>query len=172
MKALVEPFPLVPAMCIGFKRSNSEGYIVSQRSIRANRAGTGAAHLISNLATPLNHFRDSLFVHSLSRFPNCIYNGKIGLQRVERLHGGLRTVSAFVQSARSKRIAYCVVTFRHDGEAVMEADDWNDSTRTKLPCYPRHQDMAGIVFRRVAALFQVMLIAADNRAGRWVHGPR
>jgi hypothetical protein len=26
MKALVEPLPLVPAMCIGFSRSNSEGF--------------------------------------------------------------------------------------------------------------------------------------------------
>jgi len=88
MKALVEPLPLVPAMCIGLMRSKSAGYCI-QSVIAVCPRVTKVAHLVSNLATPLNHFGDSPFVHAPPRLAYRIDNREVGLQRIERRNGGL-----------------------------------------------------------------------------------
>ena len=77
----------------------------------------GAAHLVSDFATPLQHFRNGLFVHALARLPDGVHDGEVGLERVQRLHGGLRRVSR----GQIKRAfaAYGIVALRHDGEAVV-----------------------------------------------------
>jgi hypothetical protein len=101
--------------------------------------GTRAAHLVSNLATPLNHLRDRLLVHALARLPYRVHDGEVGLQRVERANGGLRESDA---PRRRALAAYRVVAFRHGGETVVRADGWYDSMRAQLPSYLRHEDMA------------------------------
>lgn len=40
---------------------------------------TGAAHLVSDLVTPFDHFRDCLLVHSLTGLPYGIDDREIGL---------------------------------------------------------------------------------------------
>lgn len=83
MKALVEPFPFVPAMCIGFSRSNSEGWKMVSRDMETM---FGTAHLIANLVAPFNHLWYSLLIHALARLPYRVDNGEIGLQGVECCH--------------------------------------------------------------------------------------
>ena len=64
MKADVEPFPFVPAMCIVLRELNWDG--CSQRSQIENRNSENRrarSYLIANLFAPFYHFRDSLFVH-------------------------------------------------------------------------------------------------------------
>jgi hypothetical protein len=45
MKALVEPLPLVPAMCIGFSRSNSEGWTFRQLPSSSGVIGSRTPHI-------------------------------------------------------------------------------------------------------------------------------
>lgn len=81
--------PLVPAMCIGFSLSNSEGY--SRGLVVTVQAGlAGTAHLIANLATPLEHLWYRLLIHAPARLANGIDNGKVGLQRIQGRDGSLR----------------------------------------------------------------------------------
>jgi hypothetical protein len=110
MKALVEPFPLVPATCMGLSMSNSEGYgIVSCASMSwASRA----AHLISRFATPLEHLGYGLLIHAPARLAYRVDNGEIRLQRVQRRNRGL---SPSAGACVALRCSYCVVAPFHGG---------------------------------------------------------
>ena len=64
MKADVEPFPFVPAMCIVLRELKWDG--CPQRSQFENRnqiTKRVRSYLIANLFAPFYHFRNSLFVH-------------------------------------------------------------------------------------------------------------
>lgn len=97
----------------------------------------GAAHLVSDFATPLYHFRNGLLVHPLSRLSDGVHDGEIGLQRVERLHGGLWTISRVLDGS-CHSTAYSVIALRHDGEAVVRTGEVSDSAWAQLPCNLRH----------------------------------
>jgi hypothetical protein len=49
----------------------------------------GAAHLVSSFATPFHHLRYSLLIHTPTRLADRIYNGEIGLKRVQRRDSSL-----------------------------------------------------------------------------------
>ena len=124
MKALVEPLPLVPAMCIGFRRSNSEGFSYCQ--LCACLSALRAAHLIPNFMAPFNHLRNGLLVHATARLPYRIDNGEIGLQRVQRRDRSLRT------SEEPDSIAfwtYRIVALLHRVGAVAPAGSVCDAQR-------------------------------------------
>ena len=87
MKADVEPFPFVPAICIVLRELKLDGY--PQRSQFENRreiqiTERARSYLITNLFAPFYHFRDSLLVHFPSRLSNSIDDGEVRLQCVER----------------------------------------------------------------------------------------
>lgn len=88
MKALVEPFPLVPAMCIRFRRSKSLGYHAAQPSSTQTECSK-SSHLIANPANPLLHLRDSQKIHVLPVFSYSLDDGEVALQAVESCDGAL-----------------------------------------------------------------------------------
>ena len=92
MKALVEPLPLVPAMCIAFSRSKSDGCHSSQlgcvcRSLL--RRSSEGSHLISNAAAPFYHLGYRVLVRAHTGFSELIDNGKVRLQRIQGSDGVL-----------------------------------------------------------------------------------
>lgn len=83
MIALVEPLPFVPAMWIGLRRLKSEGYAGGQLQGANISQTVGAAHLVAQLATPLEHLWNGLLIHAAPRLADGIDNGEVGLQRVQ-----------------------------------------------------------------------------------------
>lgn len=77
MNALVDPFPLVPAMCIQFSRLKSDGWATLSRSPKL--AVAGDAHLVARSLAPFYHLWYCLFVHATARLPYCIDDREIGL---------------------------------------------------------------------------------------------
>jgi hypothetical protein len=86
MKADVEPFPFVPAMCIALRALKLDGCRqCSQFEKREIQIPERArSYLIANLLAPFYHFRNSLLVHFPSRLSNSIDDGEVRLQCVER----------------------------------------------------------------------------------------
>lgn len=87
MNALVDPLPLVPAMCMVFRRLKSEGYpknpplSISQPGIRWE--AEGFSHLISNPTAPFDHLRDRGLVHALARLPDGVHDREVGLKGIQ-----------------------------------------------------------------------------------------
>ena len=93
MKALVEPLPLVPEMCMRFSRSKSDGYLSSQPGMSTEDlvgGNSGCSHLISNPFAPLNHLGYSIFILVPARLSDGIYDRKIALQCIEGRNSILR----------------------------------------------------------------------------------
>ena len=74
---------------MGFNRSNAEG-CASRQPFVVTAQVLGAAHLIANLATPLNHLWYRLLVHAPARLAYRIDNREVGLQRVQCRNGSLQ----------------------------------------------------------------------------------
>lgn len=92
MKALVEPLPLVPAMCMGCSRSKSDGCRWSQLGCVCQsvvRCSSRGSHLISHAAAPLYHLRYSILVQAHTELLELIDNGKISLQAIQCSDGVL-----------------------------------------------------------------------------------
>lgn len=83
----------------------------------------GAAHLVSCLAEPFNHFWNGLRIHAAARFANRIDNGEVALQRIERRNGGLVEIPILAMrlDSRRPRTTYIVVA-GHSGGCVKEAE--------------------------------------------------
>ena len=67
MKALVEPFPLVPAMCMGRMAFRSDGYERDTPSAFSPyyslMVTAKLSYLITHFAQPFDHFGNGVLVH-------------------------------------------------------------------------------------------------------------
>lgn len=111
MKAEVEPLPLVPAIWMRLRRLTSSGCTqgVSEFPLIGCRR---CAHLISYSLAPINHLRDSLYVHTPSGLSYRIHNCEIRLQRIEGGHCVLLIISVWRENEESCTYR---VTSRHGG---------------------------------------------------------
>ncbi len=92
IKADVEPFPFVPAMCRRFKRLKSSGYTFNVSKVIALTCNR-CANLIPDPLSPIDHLSYSLLVHTPPGLAYAIHHCKVGLQRVEGGHGILVIVN-------------------------------------------------------------------------------
>ena len=99
IKALVEPFPFVPAMCMRFNLSKSDGCESSQPGVLLPIGGSRGSHLIPYPAAPFYHLRYCILVQAPAGLPDGIDDGEVALQSVQRRNGIL--ISAVSESNTS-----------------------------------------------------------------------
>ena len=135
MNADVDPFPLVPAICIALSALRSEGYQIQVSRMKGRvrlAVDSIAAYLVPDSSQPLDHLGNSLLVHLSPRLPYCINNGKITLQRVQRRYSVLETSQSTSTSGTfGGCFTYCVCPGHGCGRRHKRA-----TSRAKICRYP------------------------------------
>lgn len=92
MKADVDPFPFVPAICMRFKRLKSSGYTFNVSKVSLVFCGR-CPYLVPYLLSPPDHLRYSLLILAPSGLAYGFNYSEVGLQSVEGGHRILVTVN-------------------------------------------------------------------------------